>query len=333
MKKYLILSRPYGMLFIGLTPVFGAFANGETNQFNLGILLIIGLLSHIFTFVQNDYFDMEIDRKSKYVSNRPLSSGNISKKTVILIFISSLLLSLILSAVYLQEIYSFLMLILSFICVTLYNKYSKCFTGMEYILSLGVFFYCIFGALTVSNSVSYLVILVASFVFLQWLFSVGISANLKDVEFDTKQGIRTTPVWFGTYVTKKSLVIPLKFKAYAYLIKIMHIFIATLILMLGYASISVYNLPFPGIFLFIISLILIYLTYKILTSPLKNRDMMLKYMGVQEGLSFLLLPISMMSLLIELISFPVTIILILLMILWPLSWFRLLYGKSLIPLE
>ena len=81
MKNYLILIRPYGMLFLGFTPVFGAIANGEFNLIHLTILLIIGLLAHIFTFVQNDYYDTAIDSKSKYVSNRPLVTGSITQKT------------------------------------------------------------------------------------------------------------------------------------------------------------------------------------------------------------------------------------------------------------
>ena len=54
MKEYLILMRPYGMLFLGFTPVFGALANGESRLLNLLFLLVIGCLVHIFTFVQND---------------------------------------------------------------------------------------------------------------------------------------------------------------------------------------------------------------------------------------------------------------------------------------
>ena len=80
MKDYLILIRPYGMLFLGFTPVFGAIANGEFNFLHLTLLLIIGIFAHIFTFVQNDYYDIAIDSKSKYVSNRPLLGGIITKK-------------------------------------------------------------------------------------------------------------------------------------------------------------------------------------------------------------------------------------------------------------
>ncbi len=125
MKSYLKLIRPYGMLFLGFTPVFGAIANGEFKLSHLFILFIIGLLAHIFTFVQNDYFDVEVDSKSKYVSNRPLATGSISQKTVVVIFLSSFILSLVLVIIFFFSLQSFVVLLLSFLFITLYNKYSN----------------------------------------------------------------------------------------------------------------------------------------------------------------------------------------------------------------
>ena len=97
MKSYFKLIIPYGMLFLGFTPVFGAIANGEFAFQHLSILFIIGILAHIFVFVQNDYYDFKIDSKSKYVSDRPLATGNITQKTAAIIFLSSFILSLILT--------------------------------------------------------------------------------------------------------------------------------------------------------------------------------------------------------------------------------------------
>jgi len=313
MKNYLKLIRPYGMLFLGLTPVFGAIANGEFAYSHLIILLIIGLLIHIFTFVQNDYYDVEIDSKSKYVSKR--------------------LLSLLLSLVFIFTFYSFVALLFSFLCMFLYNKYSKHYFGMEYILGFGVFNCGIFGALTVSNNISFLAILISLVGFMQCLFSVGVSANLKDIEFDSKQGIRTTPIMFGVHVSDKNLVLPSSFSIYAFFIKFIHITIASLPFFIGYTSIFIYNLPIPGICFFIISIILIYLTQKILSTPITKRDKMLIYAGVQEGLALLLIPIVLMSYLIENISILPTFLLILIVIVWPIFWFRLLFGKRMIPLE
>jgi len=333
MKRYFKLIRPYGMLFLGFTPVFGAIANGEFALSHLTLLLVIGLLAHIFTFVQNDYYDVEIDSKSKYVSDRPLVTEGISRNTAFVIFFSSFFLSLTIAMIFFFTIYSFVVLLISFLFMTLYNKYSKRLFAMEYILSAGVFTYGIFGALTVSNHVPYLVIIVSAAGFMQWLFSVGISANLKDVEFDTRQGIRTTPTVFGVKAIGKRLLIPMSFWVYVFGVKIIHILVVSLPFLLGYTSIFVYNLPIPGICFLIISISLLYLTMKILSTPMIERDKTLIYVGLQEGFALLLIPIALMSYIIENTGVTPILLLILLLILWPLFWFRLLYGKRMIPLE
>ena len=333
MKRYLILIRPYGLLFLGFTPVFGAIANGEFTFPHLVILFIIGVLAHIFAFVQNDYFDAEIDSKSKYVSNRPIVTGGISQKTAFVIFVFSFILSMMLAVTFFFSFYFFVVLLFSFLLMTLYNKYSKRIFGMEYVLSTGVFTYGIFGALTVSNNISYLAIMISAVGFMQWLFSVGVSANLKDVEFDSKLGIRTTPRVFGVKASDKSLMIPVSFSLYAFILKFIHILVASLPFILGYTSIFVYGVPIPGICFLILSISMLYLTLKILSTPISKRDKMLRCVGYQEGFAFLLIPITLMSYLIEKITILPTFLLILLFIFYPLFCFRMLFGKSMIPLE
>ena len=333
MKNYLILIRPYGMLFLGFTPVFSAIANGESNYFNLIILLIIGLLAHVFTFVQNDYYDIEVDSKSEYVSNRPLVKGNITQEKAFIVFFLSFLISLFISIVFLFNLYSFIGLLISFLFITLYNKYSKNHFGMEYILGMGVFTIGIFGALTVSNNISNLAIIVTFFGFMQWLFSVGVSANLKDVEYDSKLGIKTTPMIFGVKALKNKLIVPISFKIYAVGIKIIHILIALLPFYFGYTSIFVYNNPIPLFFFFVISLILFYFTIKIIINPKQEREKMLIYAGLQEGFTLLLIPISLISIIIDKFGGIQAILLFLLFIFWPLFWLRILFGKKMIPLE
>ena len=321
------------MLFLGFTPVFGALANKEVNLVNILLLLVIGCLAHIFTFVQNDYYDVEVDRRSEYVANRPLSTGRISLRAVVLIIGGSFVLSLLIAGVFLFTIFSFIVLLAGFLCMTIYNKLSKRFAGMEYVLGGGVLCYGLFGALTVSDSISLLVVLVVLFGFFQWLFSVGVSAILKDVEFDTKQGISTTPVLFGVHVSNGLLVVPGLFKGYAFGVKVVHILIALLIVLFGYASFFVGIFPVPGVLFGMISVLLLYLTYRILTARLAERDSMLIFVGLQEGLSFVLLPVALMSVLIEHISLVFTVLLLVILVVWPLFWFRVLFGRRLIPLE
>jgi 4-hydroxybenzoate polyprenyltransferase len=332
-REYMKLIRPYGILFLGFTPVFGAVCNGELDAVHLSLLLIIGLLAHVFTFVQNDYYDIEVDRQSKYVVQRPLTTGVITRSHAFTLVLFSFFVSMIIAAVFLFSLRSFALLLVSFFFITLYNKYSKRVSGMEFFLGAGVFSCGIFGALTVNDTITPLAFIISSLGFLQWVFSVGVSANLKDVEFDTKLGIRTTPVILGVKAVGSTLKKPVVFFIYAYGVKIVHLLVAFSPFLLGYTSLLVFDLPIPlAIFLLLGSVILL-TTYGVLSSSLEKRDRMLRYEGLQEGLSLLLIPCVLLSYLVNQIGVVPTVLLFLVMILWPLFILRVLYGKTLIPLE
>lgn len=332
-REYGKLIRPYGILFLGFTPVFGALCNGQFDVFHLVVLLGIGLLTHVFTFVQNDYYDMEVDRQSKYVVQRPLITGTIPRSNAFLLVVISFFSCVILSAAFLFTLRSCALLFTSFFLITLYNKYSKRITGMEYVLAAGVFTLGVFGAFTVSKAIAPLALIISSIGFLQWVFSVGVSANLKDVEFDTKLGIRTTPVLFGVHVVDHALKKPFIFTIYAYGVKAMHLLVAFLPFFFGYTAYIIFGFPVPLICFLLIGISIIITTYGILNTPLGKRDRMLRYEGVQEGFSLLLIPSTLLSYLVEHFGVPPTILLFLLMILWPLFILRALYGRTLIPLE
>ena len=327
------LTRPYGMLFLGFAPVFGALSNGQFDVFHLSLLLIIGVLGHIFVFVQNDYYDIETDRQSKYVVQRPLTSGAVSRTYARILFLSSFFLSIVFTVIFFFSFLSFVVLLLSFFLMTLYNRYSKRVPGMEYVLGAAVFMYGMFGAFTVSDQVSNLTIIISCIWFLQWVFSVGVSANLKDVEFDTKLGIRTTPVVLGVHVLGNQLKKPLRFIIYIYIIKGAYLLMALLPFFLGYTSILLNGYPIPLLGFFIIAFLLLFTTRGILIASLKQRNLMLRYEGVHEGFALLLVPFVLLNYLVEHIGVLPTFLLMVLLILWPLFCLRLLFGKTLIPLE
>lgn len=333
LREYLKLIRPYGILFIGFTPVFGALCNGQYDIFSLFLLLVIGLLGHIFVFVQNDYFDMEVDRQSKYVAQRPLISGAISRLQARGLFLGAFVVSLVITLIYFNSFQTIAVLLLSFFLMTLYNLYSKRTAGMEYVLAAAVFCYGVFGAFSVSKEISYFAVIISCVGSLQWVFSVGVSANLKDVEFDTKLGIRTTPVLFGTSVVENELKKPFSFIVYAYGIKVLHVGVAMLPFVFGYSSYHINGYPFPLVCFFILVFFLLYTTRGILTASLRNRNVMLIYEGAHEGLALILIPIVLMSYLIEHIGILYTLFLLFLLISWPLLCLLSLYGKRLIPLE
>jgi len=332
-REYLKLIRPYGILFLGFAPVFGAVCNGQDDVFSLALLLLIGVLGHIFVFVQNDYYDVEVDRQSKYVVQRPLTSGTLPRAHARLLFICSFFLSVVFTGVFFFSLRCFLTLLLSFFLMTLYNRYCKKFPGMEYVLGAAVFTYGIFGAFTVSDQVSVFALIISCIGFLQWVFSVGISANLKDVEFDTKLGIRTTPVRFGVHVVNHELKKPMSFVLYTYGIKLLHLIVALLPFLFGFSSPLLFGYPFPLFGFLLLAGFLLFTTQVILTTPLDKRDQMLRYEGAHEGLALLLIACVLASYLVEHLGNLFVFFLFVLFIAWPLFCLRFLYGKSLIPLE
>ena len=332
-REYLKLIRPYGILFLGFAPVFGAVCNEQYDVFSLALLLLIGVLGHIFVFVQNDYYDVEVDRRSKYVEQRPLTSGAIPRAHARLLFLSSFFLSVVLAGVLFFSLRSFLTLLLSFFLMTLYNRYCKKIPGMEYLLGAAVFTYGLFGAFTVSDQVSVFAIIISCVGFLQWVFSVGISANLKDVEFDTKLGIRTTPIHFGVHAVGHQLKKPMSFVLYTYGIKLLHLIVALLPFLFGFSSPLLFGYPFPLFGFLLLAGLLLFTTRGILTAPLDKRDQMLRYEGAHEGLALLLIPCVLASYLVERLGGLLVCFLFVFFIAWPLFCLRFLYGKTLIPLE
>jgi 4-hydroxybenzoate polyprenyltransferase len=332
-REYIKLIRPYGILFLGFTPVFGAICNGEIRFVHLFLLLLIGLLGHIFVFVQNDYLDVEVDSHSKYVVQRPLISGTVSRSNARVLYLGSLLISFVLAGVFFFSLLSIVLLLSSFVLMTAYNKYSKRVMGMEYVLGAAVFLYGIYGASTVSDSISLFAIIISGVAFLQWVFSVGVSANLKDVEFDTKLGIRTTPVFFGVYAVGNQLKKPLSFQFYTYGLKLVHLFLVITLFFLGFSSQQLAGYPLPLLGVLVLAGLLLFTTWGILTTPLDKRNQMLRYEGAHEGLALLLIPFVLLSYLVDHFGLFFPVFLLLLFIAWPLLCLRFLFGKTLIPLE
>jgi hypothetical protein len=126
---------------------------------------------------------------------------------------------------------------------------------------------------------------------------------------------------------------PLRFIVYTYTIKGTYLLVAFLPFVFGYTSILLNGYPIPLLGFFIITLLLLFTTRGILITPLKERNLMLRYEGVHEGFALLLVPFVLLNYLVEHIGVLPTFLLMVLLILWPLFCLRLLFGKTLIPLE
>ncbi|HHF56046.1 MAG TPA: hypothetical protein ENL42_03925 [Thermoplasmatales archaeon] len=276
LRAYLQLMRLYG-IFIVMMPVLGAIANGIFHH--LSLLLLVGIFANIFGFVQNDYFDIEIDRKSGYVADRPLASGVISEREAIVLMTSLFFASILIVMLFFSPL-SLLFLLLYYLFYTIYNKFSKKFAWMEYSLGAAAMMIFLAGSFSFKNNISFPCLLASFLPLLKYVFNVGISANLKDIKYDLMQGVVTTPAIFGVKVDE-NIYIPLSFIYYAYGIKLLFILISFLIFLYIPARISI-------LLAISISVALIYTIYKIFQN-IDNRAQMLFYAEIHEIFTYMMI--------------------------------------------
>lgn len=269
--------RIYG-IFIAMMPLLGAVSNGIFHGFIS--LLIAGICSNIFGFVQNDYFDIEVDRKSGYVAGRPLASGLISKNEA-MIFMAILLIIPVAITIFLFSTYALLFLAFYFFFYTVYNKYSKKFAFMEYSLGLAGTMIFLYGAFSFKKEISISCFLISLLPILKYAFNVGVSANLKDIEYDLKENVRTTPAIFGMDLKKLSL--PRNFILYGYSLKIIYVLIAFF---------ALYTIQMESYFSFLLLItisIFLFYTIKKIFDNFGERRRMLFYAEIHEILSYMLM--------------------------------------------
>ena len=139
-------------------------------------------------FILNDYVDLEIDKKNKELSERPLVRRTISKKTALRIIILFYVLIIFTGIVFFHSLLPLLFLSISLALGTIYDCYGKNFLGSDITLSASVAFLCLFGVATVSTEIRLLTIIIASIYFMHVLFFNIIEGGFKDADNDRKYG-------------------------------------------------------------------------------------------------------------------------------------------------
>ena len=330
--QYLRLVRPYGMLFLGLAPLFGALANGGTSPVVLVVLLFMGMMYHVFTFVYNDVVDMAIDARSRFVAARPLLKGGVPKSHAIELAAGAVVVVVGL-AVCTWSLLTVVLALAALGSAAVYNLMSKRGPFLEYVLGVGVFCLVLAGVLAVQPHVTGSAWIVAGAFFLQWVFSVGVAANLKDIEEDTKNGVFTSPTYFGVRHVSGRVIVSFRFQVFMVLVSVSYIVLLGLLYVKGYLSGFIDGIPLGWVGFSVISMALLVTTWGLSRGPSPSRERFLRYAGVHEGLALLLVPMALLSLLVSTLGVTVALLFFVAIIAWPLSWFRLLYGKKLIPLE
>jgi len=295
-RGYIQLTRPYAAYLIPSIVLIAAICNGKPSVQEFLILLLIGVFLHIVLMVQNDYFDVEIDKRSPFVSDRPLVTGIASIRGALILWLSASIISLIITKIFFSN-KAFLSLLLTLLLFTLYNKYSKNIPGMEYILGLAAFTSGLFGAYAVSDNLSTLSLIISLLALLKYVFNVGVSANMKDLKYDRLSGLKTTPMIFGVKAKGEKLYSSSTFIAYAILLKLIYVTVSFIPILIGVVSTMIYGFPIPLIILSLCSIAILVTLPRIFSAS--DRSELVTYAGRQELLSYFILPLASMSTIVD----------------------------------
>lgn len=302
-REYLKLSRSFNAVLTGISPVMGAIAMGEFDIISLFILFLIGFFGHSFGFVFNDIIDYNLDKTSKEISDRPLISGTISIRNAWFFAVGCILLAFAIAFIvaYQSSIYYPLgVLAISAFFIIVYDLISKKFPFMDILVALGIFFFILYGASTQVqhlSEISFIAWIVCFLGSIQVLFMQIVAGGLKDLENDYISGAKTAAVKLGARVVDKHLYVPFSFQLLAFSIQIVDIVLVFLpFFILQSFSYSGYLTLFQWIILSLISVLMLFLSYRLMNMDIFDRKKARTYIGSHYMINFGLVPIMLMTL-------------------------------------
>lgn len=283
-REYAKLLRLYALPVISIIPIIGLLTLMDWHMISPGhilALLLIGMFTHIFGHVLNEYMDIEIDRQSVELSKKPLVSGAIPKLHALAISVLALNGAIFTCWFFFHDILVMSLLMVALLCAGLYNLLHKKVPGSDIFIASAVLFSYLFGASTSLMEFGALTYYVGILLFIRELYANSIESALKDVEHEAKIGIKTVPLLLGVRVSNGTLVTPRMFKAYVFGIESM--FLIALFAGLYYFRIG--NLLGIAVLIIMIS-ILFYAKMGYLNMKSYHREELKKYLGVHEVLAF-----------------------------------------------
>ena len=298
LKEYLKLSRSFNAGLTAAAPVLGAVAMNEFELTHLAILFLIGFFGHSYGFTLNDILDLKIDQTSEEIKDRPLVSKKITIRKAWIFALSSVLISFLL-ATYISwstgQYFTFIILALSSISITIYNFISKKYPAMDIFVAGGIFLLILYGASTVSLNLTPLAWLVCILGTLQVLFMQFIAGGLKDIENDFTRGAKTLAITMGVRVEKGLIKMPYSFKILAYSIQAVELILLFTAFFFIFVHRSLYTyIQFAALIFF--SILMLFITHKLLNMEYFERKKARKLIGSHFQINYLLVPIMLMTL-------------------------------------
>ncbi len=316
LTKYVKFLRIPGLGGLAIPPVIGALTvNPNIDLFYLILLFLIGSLAAIYGFVLNDYVDIEVDKLSNELKGRPLVSGEISQKKAVgicifCVFFAFLLIFILFYGKVIEGyiLVAVISISLALILGSIYDFHSKDFIGSDILVSISVSLVFLFGALSIGEPTLFTWIIFI-LTFNNLLHMNAIEGGIKDAEHDKKYGVKNIALKSGVIVSNKNIIIPKKFKALSFGIRLF----SSLLIFIPFLFYGISFYPWQIIILFIVILIMLYLNLKLLTIKEFNRNIIKKYISSLSFVRYSLVPIMLIS--------TIGIIYSTILIIIPIGWY------------
>lgn len=318
-SDYVRLLRLPGLGGLATPAIFGAISAGVTDLPILLIVLLVGIFSVIYGFVLNDYADVEIDKLTSELHERPLVKGTISQKTAVFIcFLCVVGAFLTITLLYYGSKITYFKL-LAVVCIaiagilgSIYNLYGKRIVGSDFLVSISNGLIVLFGALAVTqdstiNIITWVIVLLT---FNQLLYMNAIEGGLKDADHDYKINVKNIALATGVKVEKNNdLVVPNKFKVFGLGIRFFSAFLV-------FVPFTLYSYPYEiwQIAILVLLIILVFYTsVKMLNMKKFDRSRLRKLISAQAYLRYSMVPIMLISIIGPLGGF--------ILIFYPILWY------------
>ena len=296
LSEYARLIRLPGLGGLSVSPVFGAITVGMLSLFDLSLLFLIGVFSAVYGFVLNDLVDIDVDRLSKELSDRPLVSGTISRKAALLTCFLCVVgtFTIIFIFFYKPHVHFYLALlciVLAAFFGTLYNVFGKKFVGSDVLVALSEALLVLFGTFVVlkdNGSPNMFTWIVFILTFNQLLYMNAVEGGLKDADHDYLMGVKNIALASGVKVSAdKKITVPLSFKAFGLLIRFFSAYLIFIpVLFYGTEYYEIWN-----IFLLLLLVIgVLYLSIKLLCIKKFDRKRIRRLISLQTFLRYSAVP-------------------------------------------
>jgi len=328
---YARLLRLPGLGGLSIAPVFGAISVGVYDIKTLLLVFLIGAFSAIYGFVLNDYVDVEVDKLSKDLTNRPLVKGTISKNIALLICAICVIgaFTIIFVFFYKNQLSFYLgvlIILLTAVLGSIYDLFGKKFVGSDFLVALSEALLVLLGAFIVleNGTVNIITWIIFILTFNQLLYMNAVVGGLKDVDHDYLKGVKNIALTSGVKVKKdKTLFVPLSFKVFGWGIRVF----SAVILFFPILFYNVHYEIWQILLLVIFVLGVLLLSMQFLTLKKFDRRRIRKLIMSQALLRYSLVPLM----LIPFIGLISTVILMLFPFIWYVTFTPLIGEKLFQP--